>query len=228
MASRRRERTDTGRRTNQPYPAPCRGPTHTALLDRRWVSEIASAVKSGKRSVAEYILDNEPMLWHETHRSMRPDPLGYDELLHRTIDYGSAIREADPTAVIAGPRDRALTGYFYSAKDIAQGGPSARIDRRLHGDVPLVEWYLRKLRDQEQTSGVRILDVFDLHYYPQADKVYSDASDPATSALRLRSREAWDKTYVDESWIKDTIALLPRMREWVDRNYPGRAISIGE
>ncbi len=197
---------------------------------KRWVSEIASAdAKSGKRSVAEYILDNEPMLWHETHRSMRPDPLGYDELLHRTIDYGSAIREADPTAVIAGPAEWGWTGYFYSAKDIAQGGPSARIDRRLHGDVPLVEWYLRKLRDQEQTSGVRILDVFDLHYYPQADKVYSDASDPATSALRLRStRSLWDKTYVDESWIKDTIALLPRMREWVDRNYPGRAISIGE
>jgi hypothetical protein len=197
---------------------------------KRWISEIASAdAKSGKRSVSEYILDNEPMLWNDTHRSMRPDPLGYDELLQRAIDYGTVIREADPGAVIAGPAEWGWTGYFYSARDMAAGSTTARPDRRAHGDVPLIEWYLGKLREHEQKTGVRILDVLDLHYYPQADKVYSSAADPSTSALRLRStRSLWDKTYVDESWIKDTVALLPRMREWVDKNYPGRGISIGE
>jgi hypothetical protein len=198
---------------------------------KRWVSEIVSAdVKNGKRSVAEYILDNEPMIWHETHRAMRPDPLGYDELLQRAIDYGTAIREADPGAVIAGPAEWGWTGYFYSAKDLAGGGnTSTRLDRRAHGDVPLVEWYLGKLREHEQKAGVRILDALDLHYYPQANNVFGNAADPTTSALRLRStRSLWDKTYVDESWVKDTVALLPRMREWVNKNYPGLGISIGE
>jgi hypothetical protein len=197
---------------------------------KQWVSEIAGAdAKSGKRSVTQYILDNEPMLWHDTHRSMRPDPLGYDELVERAIEYGTAVREADPTAVIAGPAEWGWTGYFYSAKDIAEGGSGARPDRRAHGDIPLVEWYLKQLREHERKAGVRILDVLDLHYYPQADKVYGSASDSATSALRLRStRSLWDKTYVDESWIKDSVALLPRMRGWVDKNYPGLGLSIGE
>ena len=112
---------------------------------------------------------------------------------------------------------------------MAGGNTSTRLDRRAHGDVPLIEWYLGKLREHEQRTGTRILDVLDLHYYPQENNVYGNAADPVTSALRLRStRSLWDKTYVDESWIKDTVALLPRMKDWVAKNYPGRGISIGE
>ena len=44
----------------------------------------------------EYILDNEPNLWSTTHRDVHPDPVTYDELLAKTIAYGTAIREAGP------------------------------------------------------------------------------------------------------------------------------------
>jgi hypothetical protein len=98
--------------------------------------------------------------------------------------------------------------------------------------VPIVEWYLRKLKEHELKTRTRILDVLDLHYYPQAANVYgggAGGSDRGTQLLRLRStRSLWDPTYVDESWIKDTVRLLPRMKEWVDKNYPGRGISLGE
>ena len=59
--------------------------------------------KIGKKLVFEWILDNEPGLWSTTHRDVHPTPLTYDELLERTIAYGTAIRKADPDAVIAGP-----------------------------------------------------------------------------------------------------------------------------
>jgi hypothetical protein len=199
---------------------------------KRWVTTIRAAdAKTGKRSVHQYILDNEPMLWNKTHRDVRTEPLGYDELLQRTIDYGAAVREADPDAVIAGPTFWGWTGYFYSAKDVAINY-RLKPDRRAHDDVPLAEWYLRKLREHEQQTGVRILDVFDLHFYPGGENVYgggAGGSDPKTQALRLRqTRSLWDPSYVDESWINDTVRLLPRMKEWVEKNYPGRGISIGE
>jgi hypothetical protein len=199
---------------------------------KRWVTAIrAEDAMTGKRSVAEYILDNEPMLWSETHHDVRPTPLGYDELLERTIQYGTAVREADADAVIAGPAEWGWTNYFYSAKDSASGF-TLRPDRRAHGDMPLVEWYLSQLRASEQKTGIRVLDVLDLHYYPQEENVFAGGTggvDRNTAELRLRAtRSLWDPTYVDESWIKDTIRLLPRMKEWVDKNYPGRGISIGE
>ena len=199
---------------------------------KRWIAAIRAAdAKNGKRNVYEYILDNEPMLWSTTHRDVHPEPVGYDELLDRTIRYGSAIREADPEALIAGPAEWGWSNYFFSARDLA-GHPATHADRKAHGDMPLVEWYLQKLRDQERTTGTRLLDIFDLHYYPQGANVYgggNGGTDRSTQLLRLRStRSLWDPTYVDESWIKEPIRLLPRMKEWVDKNYPGRGISIGE
>jgi hypothetical protein len=209
-------------------------PTQTSIpappsLIKRWVQQLRERDASrGKRGVDQYILDNEPTLWNSTHRDVHPDPLTYDELLDKTIQYGTAIRQADPEAVIAGPTEWGWTGYLYSAKDIAIGA-TLRPDRRAHDDLPLVEWYLKKLAAHEKTTGTRILDVFDLHYYPQAANVYGDGADPATAALRLRSTHSlWDPSYHDESWIDDNIRLIPRMKEWVAANYPGRGISIGE
>jgi hypothetical protein len=202
----------------------------TPAYVKRWVEAIRAAdAKAGKRRVTMYILDNEPMLWAQTHRDAHPQPPTYDELVQRTIEYGTAIREADPGALIAGPAEWGWTNYFYSAKDNAEGGPSARPDRRAHGDQPLVAYYLKALAENEKKTGTRVLDVLDLHAYPQGERVYGDAVDADVAALRIRqTRMLWDPTYVDESWIKEPVKLVPRMKQWVTEGYPGLATSIGE
>jgi hypothetical protein len=196
-----------------------------------WVRKVlAQDAQHGARSIHMYILDNEPTLWDTTHRDLHPQPLSYDELLDRTVKYASAIRDADPAAVIAGPAEWGFTGYEYSAVDRVAGF-GLRPDRRAHGDMQLVAWYLKKLAEHEKTTGKRLLDVFDLHFYPAAQGMYGgDArTDPASADLRLRSTRAlWDPEYVDESWIKDSVRLIPRMKDWVRENYPGTKLSIGE
>jgi hypothetical protein len=197
-----------------------------------WVAKVRAAEKkTGKKIVFEWILDNEPGLWSTTHRDVHPTPLTYDELLERTIAYGTAIRKADPDAIIAGPTSYGWWEYFYSTKDHDEGIRS-KPDRKAHGDVPLIEWYLRKLAEHEKKTGQRLLDVVDVHFYPQAKGVglgEGGETDPQSNALRIRSTRAlWDPTYVDESWIKEAVQLIPRMRGWVARNYPGRKLAIGE
>lgn len=195
----------------------------------RWIEAIrAQDQKLGTRRVSMYILDNEPNLWSANHRDVHPEPLTYDELLDRTIRYSKVVRAADPQALIAGPAEWGWTGYLYSAKD-SFFGVNVKPDRRAHGDVPLIPWYLKKLHEHDLASGSKSIDVLDLHYYPQNDGVYGDAVDPTTAATRLRStRSLWDPSYKDESWINDTVRLIPRMREWIAQNYPGLKISIGE
>ncbi|MCU0693787.1 MAG: glycoside hydrolase family 44 protein, partial [Polyangiaceae bacterium] len=190
----------------------------------QWIQAIRDEDKrTGKRSVHAYILDNEPMLWNSTHRDVHPDPVSYDELLDRTIRYGTAVRRADPDAIIAGPALWGWTAYFFSAKD-AKLGYTLRPDRRMHGDKPLLPWYLEKLAAHERATGVRILDLVDVHFYPQAKRVGMNdgGTDRATAALRIRSTRAlWDPAYVDESWIKESVRLIPRLKEWIAENYPG-------
>jgi hypothetical protein len=197
----------------------------------RWIAALrAKDVVRGTRGVHHYILDNEPSLWSETHRDVHPDPLGQDELLQRTVKYATAIRSADPETPIAGPAEWGWTGYLYSGRD-REAGIALRPDRRAHGDVPLVVWYLQKLAEYEKTRGVRLLDILDLHFYPQAERIYgaNARTDPDGAALRLRSTRAlWDPKYVDESWIREPIRLIPRMREWVAESYPGLKLSLGE
>lgn len=196
---------------------------------QKWVETIALRdQKTHSRSVHMYILDNEPTLWNSTHRDVHPEPLTYDELLDRTIRYGSAVRKADPQALIAGPAEWGWMGYFYSARDAA-AGVSARPDRRAHGDLPLIPWYLKKLQEHERAHGTRVLDVLDVHYYPQGDGIYAANADAPTAAMRLRStRGLWDPTYKDESWIAEPIKLLPRLKQWIKEYYPGLKLSLGE
>jgi hypothetical protein len=158
--------------------------------------------------------------------------LTYDELMDRTLRYASAIRKADPDALIVGPAFWGWSNYFWSAKDAVEGF-SERPDRRAHGDVPLLDWYLRKLREHEKSSGERLIDVVDLHYYPQSKGIYQNGglgeTDPESSARRIRStRSLWDPNYKDESWIEEKIRFIPRLKELIAKNYPGLKMSVGE
>jgi hypothetical protein len=207
-----------------------------------WVAQIKAAdAKRGTRVVYEYILDNEPALWDSTHRDVHPDPTTYDELLEKTIAFGSAIRKADPDALIAGPAEWGWPAYFYSGKD-AKAGFALKPDRRAHGDEPILAWYLKKLAAYEKEKGIRVLDVLDLHVYPQGEGVQfleddggdgGGKTDRATNDLRYRlTRSLWDREYTDESWIKDAeggkVFLIPRMKDLVAQNYPGLGVQIGE
>lgn len=205
----------------------------TATFVISWINHLTTEFgPAGAGGVMFYNLDNEPMLWNETHRDVYPNPLSYDEIRDRTYRYGAAIKAADPTAQTLGPVVWGWTAYFWSALDWEPGGYwwNNPQDRLAHDNVPFIEWYLQQMHAYEITHSVRILDYLDLHYYPQAEGVsLSSVVDTQTQALRLRStRSLWDPTYNDESWIAEPVMLIPRMKQWVVTNYPGTKLAITE
>lgn len=216
--------------TNQPTDTSMAiGPQYLKDWIAHLVARYGTAANGG---VKFYNLDNEPMLWDDTHRDVHPTPTSYDEMRDRTWQYAAAIKQADATAQTLGPAEWGWTGYFWSALDWAPGGDwwNHPQDRTAHGGQPFIEWYLDQMRAYEQQHAVRILDYLDLHYYPQAAGVsLGGAGNAATQALRLRStRSLWDTAYTDESWIGEPVYLLPRMRAWRDAHYPGTKLAIGE
>ncbi len=205
----------------------------TQQFDRGWVNHLVAAHGSASHGgVRFYELDNEPALWNSTHRDVHPKPLTYDELARRSIATAAAVKAADRNALVLGPSDWGWCAYFFSAAD--PDGCSDGPDRRAHGDVPIVPWYLRQMRAYQQAHGTRLLDYLDLHFYPQADGVaLSPAGSAATQAKRLRqTRTLWDPHYTDQSWTNDLglgpVMLIPRMRKWVAQNLPGTKLAITE
>lgn len=194
----------------------------------------------GTPGVKYWALDNEPMLWNSTHRDVRPQPLGYDELWSRTVKYAEAIKRADPTAKVAGYCSWGWTDLYYSAIDAGSDNYHTRPDYLAHDRVGMAEWFIRKCGQYKREHGGKsLVDVFDFHWYPQGNVrgqgVYMGRGlNQDLNALRLRStRELWDRTYDAESWIRNTdnyspVALLPRIKQWIARDNPGMEMCLGE
>jgi hypothetical protein len=187
-----------------------------------------------------YNLDNEPDWWFSTHRDIHFDPATYDNVRDQTLLYAPAIKAADPGALLIGPTVGGWWSALYSAADWVAGWGTAPwfwdsnpVDRRAHGDIPFIEWYLQQMKEYEKQHGVRILDYVDVHAYISPDlnsDTYKNLSAAEKRALRLDSTRAlWDPDYqIPGSDIKDKPRFIRRMHEWVDRNYPGTKLATTE
>ena len=165
-------------------------------------------------------LDNEPELWGITHYDVHPTCPTYDEIIEKFIAHGEAVRAVFPKIEIAGP----MTCCWYYYWNAAAG----REDKLAHNNQDYLPWFLDQMYEYERKTGVRLLDVFDLHFYPQG---LFDNPDTSSNVLahRLRaSRSLWDKNYEDESWIRRPIYLIPRMKELIEAHYPGLKLGISE
>jgi len=176
--------------------------------------------------VGFYLMDNEHSLWQSTHQDVHPVGPTMQEIRDKILDYAGMVKSNDPNALVCGPEEWGWPGYFNSGYDIQNSGG---LDRANNGGMDYVPWLLNQLHQHDANTGVRLLDYFTLHCYPQEGSVGTSATDAATVQLRNAStRQFWDTNYVDPSWINNIIMLLPRMKNWVTNYYPGTKIGITE
>jgi len=181
-----------------------------------WMHHLFDQNANAVRFIA---MDNEPELWGIKHYDVHPACTTYQEILDKYLTYASAIRAVAPKAELAGPVTCCWYYYWNSA--------AGEADKAKHGNADFLPWFLDQAHQHDLASGIRTLDVLDLHYYPEG--LYNDDVDPATAAHRLRStRSLWDPTYTDESWIATPIELIPRMKQIIDRWYPGTRLGLSE
>jgi hypothetical protein len=182
-------------------------------------------------------LDNEPDLWGSTHEEIMPKQGGkaailtYDELIDRTIALARAIKDVEPHATIFGPGVATWTGALTLGR---WPSPDPKYDRR-----PFIDVYLERMRQEERSTGRRLLDVLDLHWYPaggaEGQNVATDVApqSPAMEWARLQApRSLWDSTYDERSWVTEVqsgpMRLLPLLREKIATYYPGTKLAITE
>ncbi len=196
------------------------------------VSKYGRAADGG---VKMYSLDNEPALWSNTHARIHLAPVSCDELVARSVELSRAVKDVDPMALIVGGAFYGWSAYATLQASPQQTGWDKYADQ--YGNW-FLNFYLDRMRQAEQQYGRRLLDVLDIHWYPEAradnTRITTDrgaASDAMTRARIQAPRSLWDETYREDSWIARVghpIRLLPRMEESIDRYYPGTKLCIGE
>ena len=99
-------------------------------------------------------------------------------------------------------------------------------------------FFLDGMRAASTTQGKRLLDVLDLHWYPEAQgggvRVIGEDTSAAVVAARLQApRSLWDPSYVETSWITSAngsqpLRLIPAMKEKIAAHYPGTDLAFTE
>ena len=173
-----------------------------------------------------YSLDNEPDLWFSTHSRVWKRKATYAEILANNVEFASAIKAQAPGALVFGPASFGWSGFrnFAGATD-ANGRD-------------FTDFYLTEMKAAGEKAGRRLLDVFDIHWYPEAkgggQRVAFGEDKPGTAEARIQSpRSLWDPTYVEDSWIADTnghkpIALLTDTMARIAKSYPGTKLGVTE
>ena len=204
-------------------------PASSAVYQDEFVHHIVERYGATTHGVLYFAMDNEPDLWSSTHTDIHPVRMGYDAMLANFLDYASAVKDQAPAAKVLGPDVSGWTGYLFSALDRGGDNFATHADRKAHGGEAFLPWWLRQVARSDAASGRRTLDYLDVHYYPQAQGVVSNAADSATQALRIHSvRGLYDPNYQDESWIATNVMLIPRLKRWIADNYPGTRLAITE
>ena len=126
-----------------------------------------------------FSLDNEPDIWSSIHAEIHPSPTTYAELVQKTIAYSSAIKNVMPNTLVFGPENYGFLGIWN-----LQNAPDAN-------GRDFETYFLQQMAQAEQTYGKRLLDVLDVHWYPEVTgkdkngndvRITSQNSDPGVVA----------------------------------------------
>ena len=201
-------------------------------FQQSWVQHLTNRWgRAAQGGVRWYFADNEPSLWHSTHRDVHPTGASMREVRDKFFSYAAMVKSVDPDAWVAGPEEWGWSGYFYSGLDQQAGatnGWSFYPDRAANSGWDFLPWFLDQARQRATNSHQRLLDCLTVHFYPQGGEYGGGASSAMQQRRNRSTRSLWDTNYVDETWIADKVRLIPRLKAWVAAYYPGTPIGITE
>jgi hypothetical protein len=173
-----------------------------------------------------FSLDNEPDLWAETHLAIHPNRATYAEIVNKSTVYARAIKAVMPNTLIFGPVNYGWNGFVR-----LQDAPDAQ-------GRDFQVFFLQQMKLAEAVAGRRLLDVLDVHWYPEAEgggvRITGQSTAPAVVAARLQApRSLFDSSYREDSWItrdwlNGPVMMLRRLKAKIAQNYPGTRLAVTE
>lgn len=161
-------------------------------------------------------MDNEMEIWNGTHADL-PIDSGGAFLVSRYLDVAKKARAAWPDIKLTGP----VTANEWLWFKIAGGTPDKKC---------WLEYFIEQIAAEQKKSGVRLLDVFDIHWYPTEmdfetqmnwHRVFFDTTYNYPGANGVKTiNGSWDNKITKEFIYK-------RINDWLDQYFgEGHGITL--
>jgi hypothetical protein len=202
-------------------------------LDRKFSGENIFGAKPSTQPVF-VSLDNEPELWNHTHLEIQGKTgITADSYIAKTVGLATALKKQYPDLVIFGPAHYGFMGIYSWSGELG-ATPS--------GNNWFTDKYLKALKAASATFGKPLVDVYDFHWYPEAQDsagarvttlMGPTLTDDQVQAIVQSPRSLWDKTYKEKSWISNDVLgqpidILGRLQTRIDASNPGMKLALTE
>ena len=130
----------------------------TGILDH-WFGN--GGLGLNKNNIRYWNMDNEPEIWAGTHDDVMPVQISAEEFMQRYIVAAKKARQKFPDVKLVGPVTANEWQWFnWNNKTIVSNGKN----------YPWLEFFIKTIAEEEKKSGVKLLDVLDIHFYPSTKK----------------------------------------------------------
>jgi hypothetical protein len=163
-----------------------------------------------KAKLPYWNMDNEPEIWSGTHDDVMPVQLSAEEFMQRYFETAKKARAIFPDIKLVGPVPaNEWQWYNWNGNWISYGGKN----------YVWLEYFIKRIADEQKATGIRLLDVLDIHFYPgetaaadivQLHRVYFDRTYVYPGNNGVHRIGGWD-TSINKEYI------FGRCQEWLDK-----------
>jgi hypothetical protein len=203
----------------KPWPAD----SSVGILDH-WFG--ANGLGLNKNQFVYWSMDNEVDIWNGTHDYAMPTQISASAFMDRYIELAKKAKAIYPGIKLCGPvTTNEWQWYIWSNESI-------NIDGRYY---PWIEYFIKRLGDEYKASGIKLVDVLDIHSYPyykndaealQGHRIYYDETYDFPSANGVKTIiGGWDNSSTKEyifkridGWLTEQFGanhgITPGISEW--------------
>jgi hypothetical protein len=181
----------------------------TAILDQ-WFDP--NGLGLDPNGLLYWNMDNEPEIWSGTHDDVYPKQPPVEDFMRVYFEVAKQARARFPRIKLVGPVPaNEWQWYNWDNNRIAVGGRY----------YVWLEYFIKRVADEQKASGIRLLDVLDIHFYPgetkpadivQLHRVWFDKTYnyPGANGVKRLGSSGWDNSIRKEY-------IFARCRQWLDQ-----------
>jgi hypothetical protein len=158
-------------------------------------------------------MDNEPEIWSGTHDDIMPSQIPAADFMTNYFAVAKLARQKFPEIKLAAPITANEWQWYKYANE------NLKIDGQYYC---WLEYFLKSVADEQKRSGVRLLDMVDIHWYPtesnaeqavQSHRIFFDENYeyPGANGLKTISG-SWDGT-------KNKEYIFKRINDWLTQYF---------